>query len=490
MRKPLLLSSAAVCLLSLAVRVAAQQPKETAPLPAGAILQLAHEGPVHCLAYSPDGKALATAAEGRVTLWDSATGRQLWQLNLRDPLKPRSLAIAPDGKTLVGCGNFGFLTCWDSATGKETWSSKAPPESSWWELAFSPDGKYLATGGEAGEVSLWDGQNGKHLRRLPGVRTRIDQLSFAPDGKTLAVSSFNNFKISLWDPAAGKLLREFQDDGNALEKATLSPGGKYLAARTNGLAVRLWDWETRKELRTIAGAKQGVSVYTFAFSPDGHTIAVSQWNVHTILLYETATGLERARFTGHTDRLSGLAFAPHGRALASASVDQSVYVWDVTGRSQDGKRPAPKLSDAELARLWSDLGSEQADRAYRAIWTLARSPEQSVPFLGGKFFGAGPSYKELAGLIADLDNDSPAIREKAVAALKRRQAQARLKLLLDPKLARPEPQANRLQLLRGLEVLELSASPLARRILEDLTAPIWDEWIAQEARAALKRLGR
>jgi hypothetical protein len=217
--------------------------------------------------------------------------------------------------------------------------------------------------------------------------------------------------------------------------------------------------------------------------------------VHTVLLYEVATGRQRARFAGHTDKICTLAFAPHGRTLASASLDRSTIVWDVTGR-WDGKWPAPKLPGAELPQLWSALGSDQADKAYQAIWTLALSPEQSVPFLAGKFFP-----KELATRIAELNDDVAEVRDQAYAQIKqwgpmaksalRRaeprlpEATARVQYLLNPKHAVAMSPSRRLQMTRALETLELAASPSARRILADLAG---EDWIAEEARAALKRL--
>jgi hypothetical protein len=170
-------------------------------------------------------------------------------------------------------------------------------------------------------------------------------------------------------------------------------------------------------------------------------------------------------------------------------------VWDVTGQ-WNGKWPAPKLDDNELAKLWSDLASDQATRAFKAVWALALSPAQSVPYLANQFFP-----KQLAHLVADLEDDVAAVRDKAFAELKelgpmatntlRRakpllpEAIARVRHLLDPKSASPMSAVRRLQMTRAMEALELADSPVARALLADLAL---EDWIGAEAGAALKRL--
>jgi WD40 repeat protein len=486
----------------------AQEPEAPKPLPGGAIDRLVHDGPVHAVVHAPRGKRFATAADGHVILWDEATGRQLWQNNLKHHLLPRNLAFTRDGKTLAACGDFGFLMFWDVATGRATSiHPQLQGASDWWEMVFSRDGKYLALGGIRGEVVVCDGRTGKRLHTLDGQRLQVSQLAFAPDSKTLMVSSLNSHQLELWDPATGKLIRTFRDDVPGMEKASFSPDGKYLVARTQALLLHLWDWDTKKQVRSIGGGPGNVAIYTYAFSPDGHTIAVAQWNVHTVLLYETATGKERARFTGHIDRVGMLSFAANSRTVASAGVDRCVYVWDVTGRWQKGKWPAPELSDAELNQLWSDLGSDQADFAYQTVWKLALSPKQSVPFLADQFrVGPGPDAKQIARWIAELEDDLPAVRDKAFARLKRLgpdrndllarakprlpEAASRIQFLLDPRRPDPLDSANRLQLVRAVEALELAATPSARRVLRALVTRNRDDWMKAEARAALQRLKR
>src|SRR6185312_8983711 len=110
-----------------------------------------------------------------------------------------------------------------------------------------------------------------------------------------------------------------------------------------------------------------------------------------------------------------MAFAPDGRTLVSVSDDATGLVWDLT---YGATRPGTKHGSEALEALWIDLTSQDAARAWRAVWTLSAAPAQSVPLLRDRLKPA-PVPKQLARLIADLDADEFKVREKAYQELKK-----------------------------------------------------------------------
>ena len=156
------------------------------------------------LAFSPDSKILATTGNPVCHLWDTATGKELRQLQgHQDGL--RSVAFSPDGKHLTTTSYDLTARIWDVRSGKELYKldcNQGYPL----RAAYSPDGKLLATAGTDGTIRMWDTATGKEIRRLIAHKKAIFGILFSPDGKLL-VSSGDDKTIRLWDAATGKLCR-------------------------------------------------------------------------------------------------------------------------------------------------------------------------------------------------------------------------------------------------------------------------------------------
>src|SRR4029077_8953991 len=118
----------------------------------------------------------------------------------------------------------------------------------------------------------------------------------------------------------------------------------------------------------------------------------------------------------HYIEIESVAFSPDGLRLASANSDTTVLIWEVPSVPLENR----KLADAELSRLWADLGSDDVAKADRALWTLVAVPERSVPLLKQQLPAAKPDPKladKLSKLIADLDSEEFTVRDKAATEL-------------------------------------------------------------------------
>jgi RNA polymerase sigma factor (sigma-70 family) len=463
-----------------------------------------HQNGVRLAAYLSGGKQLLSVADdSEVRIWDP-TGKEVRRFDLGASCF--CAALSPDGKQLVA-GDWQAIHLVDWATGKEVRRLKGHPRQTW-AVVYFPDGKTLASIAHLDRtIRLWEVGTGKELR---GIRTEHqngpNSLAVSPDGRWLATGGEFDQRICLWDAASGKLVRQWtahehrQGRERGVWSVRFAPDGKTLVSAGADGTIRLWDPATGRQRWKFA-AEGGL----LTFSPDGRMLA-STLPGGTIRLWEILSGQERYRLVGHRGYIFGLSFTSDGRTLLSGGADSTALVWDVRGAGLQGRRRPLTLSPAEANRLWNDLASADASRAYRAQCVLGAAPKVAVELLGQRLRRAGATAPErVAHLLRDLDSDRFAVRRDAAAelaklgdlagpALRKAYKEAsslevrrRLDLLL-ARLDGPVTLPEALRALRAVELLEFIGGA-AEKVLRDLARGTPEARLTQEAALALKRLG-
>jgi WD40 repeat protein len=176
-----------------------------------------------------------------------------------------SVAFSPDGKTIATGSLDNTVKLWN-LEGKEIQTLKGH-SAGVNSVAFSPDGKTIATGSLDNTVKLWN-LEGKEIQSFKGHSSRVNSVAFSPDGKTIATGSGDN-TVKLWN-LEGKEIQTLKGHSSRVNSVAFSPDGKTIATVSGDNTVKLWNLEG-KEIQTLKGHSAGVN--SVAFSPDGKTIA-------------------------------------------------------------------------------------------------------------------------------------------------------------------------------------------------------------------------
>lgn len=296
--------------------------------------------PVRALAVSPDKSAVVAGRAQQLHVYDAGTGlfiRTLVDPKMVDadgktvkaahPSIVESLAYSPDGRTIAS-GSYQEVKLWDNHTGalKRTLTGFADRVVA---LAFSPNGKWLATGGgaatEDGEIKVFEVNSGKLVVDIKnGHSDTVFGVCFSPDGGKLATCAADKF-VKVFELPSGKYIKAFEGHTHHVLDVGWRADGKLLASAGADNAVKVWDYEKGEQTRTINGhTKQVTRLLFIGKTPQVATCSGDQsvryWNVDN-------GGLQRI-FSGSPDFVYAIGVSPDGSVLAAGGEDGGVRLYN------------------------------------------------------------------------------------------------------------------------------------------------------------------
>ncbi|MGP3911464.1 nSTAND1 domain-containing NTPase [Nonomuraea sp. 10N515B] len=337
-----------------------------------------HTRGVTGLVFSPDGSIIATGSDDEtVRLWDTASRRQLGAPITRPKyscLSGTKLAFSPDGRTLAtAC--LSTVRFYDVATHREV-GAPLDQESVVTAFAYNPDGKTIVTGDSKGVVRQWDATthrpHGTPIRH-PGDESRdatsVKGVTFSRDGKILATAG-GDATIRLWDTATSRRLGvPFAGHTQPVTDVAISPDGTTLATVSWDRTGRLWDMATHKQIGRLKDRTAGYE--SIAFSPDGTRIVTGGDSGRTVV-WDTVSRQQMFVLADNFSSVNGVAFSPDGKLLAAASDDGDVRLADPQVFQQLGTS-MPAMSSVALSPDGRILAAGVPDDKNPAIqlWDVA-----------------------------------------------------------------------------------------------------------------------
>ena len=284
--------------------------------------------PVSCLAFSPDGKWLASSGYHEVLLWEVASGR-LWKRIPQTAQRIFAVDFTPDGTRLAVAsgtpGRAGETQLFAAATGAllRTYLTTRGPL---FAVRFSPDGKRLATAGKDRVIRVFHVPDGKLLQRMPDHHKQVLDLAWSADGARLA-SAGHDKNAKVFDTRGGQQLSTYHksaesDFAGLVYGIAFAPDGECVISCGNDRRIRIWQSQDAKLIRRI-DTHQG-TVFRVVATPDGQLFSCSA--DQTVRVHALDSGKLLRTYTDHSEWVYSVAVHPASKTFASGSFDGEIRI--------------------------------------------------------------------------------------------------------------------------------------------------------------------
>jgi len=319
-----------------------------------------HTNGLWSVAVSPDGASIVSGGdEHSIRVWDLETGNERFAPLLGHTDSAYSVAISSDGRLIASASGDNSVRLWDLKTGAAVGQPMQAHTNTVFTVVFSPDSRWLASGSYDKTVRVWDVATQRSANWGPLVcRGGVFSVTVSPNGQLVAAGD-DSGRISIWHSETGQPACGPLDTSTTLwVSISFSPDGRFIAAGGFSISynenfVQTWNISTGRKVLDLSGYTDGV--LSVAYSLNGRFIATGS-NDSTVRLWDAETGAPIATLTGPSRPVYSVTFTPNGRYIVSGSGDKKIRIWTLSqidsSPLKDSVDAAKALNSATLVDGW------------------------------------------------------------------------------------------------------------------------------------------
>lgn len=311
-----------------------------------------HESMVEMVAWSPDSGAVATASrDNTIRIWDTNSGTQRQALTGATDVV-RGVAWRPDGRHIAGACRDRIVRVWEVSSGKIVHTLRGH-EDNVLGVNWSPDGERLATASHDQTAIVWDVSAERPVLTLRGHNDFVEGLAWSHDGRRIATSS-GDHTIRVWDARSGQQQTLIRGHSDQVWNVAWSPDDARILSVSTDRTARIFDSVDARPIAVLNGHDD--TVWGAAWSPDGARVATSSEDATARIWKVRPHGIEQVQLAGHNGCVTAASWSPDEQHVVTASEDGSARIWD----SRTGKQTRALVNTA--ARLWDVAWSPNGEQ--------------------------------------------------------------------------------------------------------------------------------
>ncbi len=261
-----------------------------------------------------------SAPRGAITVWDTATGHQLLDVDLNAVTK---IVISSDGQRAASVDPVNAIKVRSLSDDKDE-STLIGHNDTLTSVVFNSDGKKIISGSSNGVIKVWDLSTAQETLSIPAHTGVVKCAVFSTNEKHILTGG-QDTRVKLWNAFDGRELFTLRGHSGSVNAVAFSPDGRKIVTGSNDNLVKIWKENATQSPLTLVGHSD---IRCIAFTPDGKRIVSGSWD-RTVKVWDLTTGGNTLTYKGHSDHITALAISADGKTIATGGAENRATLWNL-----------------------------------------------------------------------------------------------------------------------------------------------------------------